>query len=79
MPFGNFTLNSVLYDIKVTRLWRGCTCLRLFDVEGLDESLVHDAYPLKSDVRHNLTLFLYPDDSDEKRPAFTNLPTVFFG
>lgn len=66
VPFGNFTLNSVLYDIKVTGYGGGCTRLRLFDVEGLDESLVHDGISFdKSDVRHNLTLFLYPDDSDE--------------
>ena len=67
VPFGGFKAKSVLYDIDVTGYDKPSNKLRLFDIETIDESLVGDDSINfdKSDVLKNLTLFLYPDDSDE--------------
>ncbi len=66
VPFGGFTLNSKLYDIDVTGYDSGTNKLHLFDVETVDESIVGDGISFnKEDIAKNLTLFLYPDDSDE--------------
>lgn len=66
VPFGEFTLRSKMYDIDVIGYKNGYNKLHLFDVEGIDESIVKDGISFdKEDIRHNLTLFLYPDDSDE--------------
>lgn len=66
VPFGDFTLRSKMYDIDVIGYKNGCNTLHLFDVEGIDESLVKGGISFdKEDIAHNLTLFLYPDDSDE--------------
>lgn len=65
VPFRNFTLRSVLYDLDVAGYENGKNTLHLFDVELPDEDIVHDGIQFdKNDIRHNLTLFLYPDDSD---------------
>lgn len=66
VPFGGFTLKSVMYDIAVAGYGRETAGkLHLFDVSLPDESLVeHGIHFDKNDIRHNLTLFLYPDDSD---------------
>ena len=67
IPFGGFTLNSRMYDIDVTGYGNRTTKLHLFDVETVDEGLVHDGIDFdKEDIEKNLTLFLYPDDSDDK-------------
>lgn len=65
VPFAGFTLKSTLYDIDVTGYNKASNKLRLFDIDTLDESLVKDGINFdKADIQKNLTLFLYPDDSD---------------
>jgi starch phosphorylase len=67
VPFGGFTATSTLYDIDVTGYnQEASNKLRLFDIDTIDESLVKDGINFdKEDIKKNLTLFLYPDDSDE--------------
>lgn len=67
VPFKDFSLTSSLYDIDVTG-YDSCTNkLHLFDVDSVDEGIVKEGICFdKEDIRRNLTLFLYPDDSDEK-------------
>ncbi|MBS6677322.1 MAG: glycogen/starch/alpha-glucan phosphorylase, partial [Clostridiales bacterium] len=67
VPFKDFTLKSVLYDIDVPGYESGCNRLHLFDVDTIDESLVpEDSIDFdKKKIQKNLTLFLYPDDSDD--------------
>ncbi len=65
IPFRNFTLTSRMYDIQVTGYENRTNTLHLFDVETVDESLVTEGICFdKTDIEKNLTLFLYPDDSD---------------
>lgn len=67
IQFGGFTLQSRLYDIDVIGYENRTTKLHLFDVETVDESLVGNGIDFnKEDIAKNLTLFLYPDDSDDK-------------
>ena len=67
VQFGGFTLQSRLYDIDVIGYENRTTKLHLFDVETVDESLVGDGINFdKEDIAKTLTLFLYPDDSDDK-------------
>lgn len=64
--FGGFAVQSRMYDIDVVGYENRTTKLHLFDVESVDESLVQDGINFdKSQYAKNLTLFLYPDDSDE--------------
>ncbi|EGB93351.1 glycogen/starch/alpha-glucan phosphorylase [Clostridium sp. D5] len=64
--FKGMTLNSRMYDIEVTGYNNTTNKLHLFDVETVDESIVEDGIEFdKEDIAKNLTLFLYPDDSDE--------------
>ncbi len=66
VPFGDLTVKSRLYDIDVVGYKNGVNKLRLFDVETVDESIVKKGIDFdKEDIAKNLTLFLYPDDSDE--------------
>ncbi|HIY55699.1 MAG TPA: glycogen/starch/alpha-glucan family phosphorylase [Candidatus Dorea merdavium] len=66
VPFKDFTLTSKLYDIDVAGYQNGRNKLHLFDVEGVDESIIGDGISFdKHNIQKNLTLFLYPDDSDE--------------
>lgn len=66
ISFGGFTLQSRLYDIDVIGYHNRTTKLHLFDVETVDESLVKEGIDFdKDNITKNLTLFLYPDDSDE--------------
>lgn len=66
IPFKKFTLKSTMYDIDVIGYQNGINKLHLFDVDTLDESIVKDGIDFdKNDIKHNLTLFLYPDDSDK--------------
>ncbi len=59
-------MTSRLYDIDVIGYDNGVNKLRLFDIETIDESLVKKGIDFdKEDIEKNLTLFLYPDDSDE--------------
>ncbi|MCI8449084.1 MAG: glycogen/starch/alpha-glucan phosphorylase [Eubacterium sp.] len=64
--FGGFSIQSRMYDIDVVGYENRTTKLHLFDAESVDESLVHDGINFdKTQFAKNLTLFLYPDDSDE--------------
>ena len=64
--FGDKKVTSRLYDIDVVGYENGVNKLRLFDVESVDESLVKKGISFdKEEIEKNLTLFLYPDDSDE--------------
>ena len=67
IDFGGFTVKSRMYDLDVIGYGGRANRLHLFDLEGVDESLVEKGIEFdKSKVEKNLTLFLYPDDSDEK-------------
>ena len=67
VSFGGFTVQSRLYDIDVVGYNNRTTKLHLFDIESVDESIVGDTIDFdKEDIKKNLTLFLYPDDSDNK-------------
>ncbi len=64
--FGDRKVTSRLYDIDVLGYENGVNKLHLFDIETIDESLVKDGISFdKDEIEKNLTLFLYPDDSDE--------------
>lgn len=64
--FGKLTVYSRLYDIAVTGYRSRTNALHLFDIESIDDSMVKDGISFdKNDIAKNLTLFLYPDDSDE--------------
>lgn len=64
--FGKKKVTSRLYDIDVIGYENGVNKLRLFDIESVDESIVEDGITFdKEEIEKNLTLFLYPDDSDE--------------
>ncbi len=66
VQFGGFTVWSRMYDLDVTGFENRTNKLHLFDIETVDESLVGDGINFnKADIAKNLTLFLYPDDSDE--------------
>ena len=66
VPFRGFSLKSTMYNIDVAGYENKAIHLRLFDIDLADESMVHDGIAFnKKDILHNLTLFLYPDDSDE--------------
>ncbi len=66
VSFGGLTVHSRLYDIAVTGYRNRTNRLHLFDVESVDESIVEDGISFdKDEIAKNLTLFLYPDDSDE--------------
>lgn len=67
VQFGGFTVQSRLYDIDVVGYNNRTTKLRLFDIESVDESIVGETIDFDKDqIEKNLTLFLYPDDSDDK-------------
>ena len=67
VTFGNLTLQAKMYDIALTGYENRTNKLHLFDVDTVDESIVKDGISFdKTDIAKNLTLFLYPDDSDEE-------------
>lgn len=67
VKFKGFEVVSNLYDIDVIGYNDRINKLHLFDIETINEDLVTDSIDFdKEDIKHNLTLFLYPDDSDEK-------------
>ncbi len=66
VQFGDRAVKSRLYDIDVVGYDNGVNKLRLFDIESVDESIVKKGISFdKEAIEKNLTLFLYPDDSDE--------------
>jgi starch phosphorylase len=67
VQFGSFSLRSTLYEIDVTGYNAKSGTLSLFDVDSADERIVKDGIDFdKEQIAKNLTLFLYPDDSDDK-------------
>ena len=68
VPFAHFTVTSTLYDIDVPGYKIDTkNRLRLFDLDSVDSSLIHDGIEFdKTDIARNLTLFLYPDDSNRQ-------------
>jgi len=66
VAFGDKVVKSRLYDIDVIGYSNGVNKLHLFDIESVDESIVKKGIDFdKEAIDKNLTLFLYPDDSDE--------------
>ena len=66
IDFGGFNVTSRMYDIDVTGYDSVTTKLHLFDVDTVDESIITEGINFdKSEFAKNLTLFLYPDDSDD--------------
>ncbi len=67
VDFKDFSLDAVLYDIDVPGYQSGCSRLHLFDAETVDDTIVEeDNIDFdKEEIKKNITLFLYPDDSDE--------------
>ena len=68
VPFAHFTLTSTLYDIDVPGYKTETkNRLRLFDLDSVDADIITDGIDFdKTDIARNLTLFLYPDDSDKQ-------------
>ena len=67
MQFKGLNVNARMYDIEVTGYNNKTNKLHLFDIDSVDESIVEDGIDFnKEDIQKNLTLFLYPDDSDEQ-------------
>ena len=66
VQFKGLNVNARMYDIEVTGYNNKTNKLHLFDIDSVDESIVEDGINFnKEDIEKNLTLFLYPDDSDE--------------
>lgn len=66
IDFKNVSVNARLYDIDVTGYCNNTNKLHLFDIETVDETIVESGIDFdKNEIAKNLTLFLYPDDSDE--------------
>lgn len=67
VEFNGFTVHSKLYDIDVLGYQKGLNKLHLFDIDTIDETIVNDDISFdQKDIRKNLTLFLYPDDSTKE-------------
>ncbi|WP_289130757.1 glycogen/starch/alpha-glucan phosphorylase [uncultured Megamonas sp.] len=67
VEFNGFTVHSKLYDIDVLGYQKGLNKLHLFDIDTIDETIVNDSISFdQKDIRKNLTLFLYPDDSTKE-------------
>ena len=67
VQFKNFSVNAKLYDIDVTGYQSGSNKLHLFDIDSVNEQIVQNGISFdKKDILQNLTLFLYPDDSDKE-------------
>ena len=66
VQFGDKIVHSRMYDMDVVGFGKGHTKLHLFDLDTVDESIVKNGIDFdKTDIEKNLTLFLYPDDSDK--------------
>ena len=66
ISFKGLNVNARMYDIEVTGYNNKTNKLHLFDIDSVDETIVGDGIAFnKEDIEKNLTLFLYPDDSDE--------------
>lgn len=66
VTFGGLSVRSRMYHIGVTGYQGRTNQLHLFDLESIDEEIIQDGISFdKENIKKNLTLFLYPDDSDE--------------
>ena len=66
VSFKGLNVNARMYDIEITGYNNKTNKLHLFDIDSVDETIVEDGIAFnKEDIEKNLTLFLYPDDSDE--------------
>ena len=67
VPFKNFTLKSKLDRLDVLGYKKETkNYLNLFDIESVNYNLITDGISFdKTDIKENLTLFLYPDDSEK--------------
>ena len=67
VPFKNFTLKSKLDRLDILGYKKETkNYLNLFDIESVNYNLITDGISFdKTDIKENLTLFLYPDDSDK--------------
>ncbi len=66
VKFKGLGVKARMYDINVTGYDSVTNKLHLFDIESVDESIVEEGIEFdKTEIAKNLTLFLYPDDSDE--------------
>ncbi len=67
VEFGGLKVTARMYDIEVTGYHNRTNRLHLFDLDSVDDSIAADGINFnKEDIEKNLTLFLYPDDSDEQ-------------
>ena len=67
MEFKGLKVNARMYDVEVTGYNNKTNKLHLFDLDSVDDTIVEDGIDFnKEDIEKNLTLFLYPDDSDEQ-------------
>ncbi len=67
VQFKDKTVTARMYDINVTGYDSVTNKLHLFDIEGIDEAMIKEGISFdKEEIEKNLTLFLYPDDSDEQ-------------
>ncbi len=67
VSFGRFDVDATMYDILITGYGNATNRLHLFDLDSVDESIVGKGIDFdKENIKKNLTLFLYPDDSDDK-------------
>lgn len=66
IKLGDKTVKSRMYNIAVTGYENETRQLHLFDIESVSEDIVREGISFdKKDIEENLTLFLYPDDSDD--------------
>ena len=67
VEFKGLKVNARMYDVEVTGYNNKTNKLHLFDLDSVDDTIVKDGIEFnKEDIEKNLTLFLYPDDSDEQ-------------
>ena len=67
VEFKGLKVNARMYDVEVTGYNNKTNKLHLFDIDSVDETIVEDGIDFnKEDIEKNLTLFLYPDDSDDQ-------------
>ena len=74
VELGNLTLRANTWQMDILGRSGKVNKLTLFDVESVDESIVKNGIEFdKTDYAKNLTLFLYPDDSDENGTSYTGI------
>ena len=80
VSFRGLDVKARMYDIEVTGYNNLTNKLHLFDLDSVDETIVEDGIDFdKKEIEKNLTLFLYPDDSDAKWKTSSYLSAVFYG